>query len=102
MAHLEHEDRWDEIYVSAVEKYVRAEAAATAARERLTEAGTMVARGSQGQLVQHPDVKTMREAQRDAMDYARELLLTPAARKRHEMESRKPSKGKFAGLIPDS
>lgn len=36
--------------------------------------------GSQGQLVPHPDLKTAREAERDANDYAKELLLTPASR----------------------
>ena len=41
--------------------------------------------GAQRQLVQHPDVKTMREALRDANANAVELLLPPRTRKQNEI-----------------
>lgn len=54
--------------------------------------------GSQGQLVPHPDLKTAREAERDANDYARELLLTPASRAKGGDTNTKPAKaGTFGG-----
>lgn len=55
--------------------------------------------GSQGQLVQHPDLKTAREAERDANDYATALLLTPAARQKLGDEKPAPAGGKFGGVL---
>ena len=41
--------------------------------------------GSKGQLVAHPGLRVAAEAERDACRYAGALLLTPEARKRHEI-----------------
>jgi phage terminase small subunit len=41
--------------------------------------------GSKGQLVAHPGLKVSREAERDALSIAKALLLTPEARKRHQV-----------------
>jgi len=54
--------------------------------------------GSQGQIVPHPDLKTARDAERDANDYAKELLLTPAARQKTG-EAEKGPAGPFGGLL---
>jgi P27 family predicted phage terminase small subunit len=46
-----------------------------------------VTEGSRGQLIQHPDVKTARDADRDASAYAAELLLSPKARAQHAVRT---------------
>lgn len=85
---LMEQSLWDDIDAGALERYVRAvEHAATARKDLIDKRGKLhlTTRGSQGQLVQHPSVKTAREAERDAHEYAKELCLTPLARKRHEV-----------------
>lgn len=99
---LEEQSTWQESDMAALERYVRA-----LAKARLAWAGiprdkdgvlNLTARGSQGQLVQHPNVKTARESERDAQDYARDLLLTPKAREQHQIEKHRAEKGGKFGL----
>ena len=94
MAALKAQATWEDSDAGALERYVRAVERSRQARE--ARKGELVTEGSQGQAVAHPNVKTEREADRDAHDYARELLLSPAARKRHEIEVRREA-GKFDG-----
>lgn len=99
--HLEEQSTWQPSDVPALERYVRATERARLARDGLPRddkgALLLTAKGSQQQLVQHPNVKTAREAERDAHEYARDLLLTPKAREQHEIEKRRSEKGgKFA------
>lgn len=82
-----------------LERYVRAMETARHARERLAAADTYVTLGSQGQLVQHPDIKTAREAERDAHEYAGALLLTPAARSRHGVTGGERPPGRLAAVL---
>jgi P27 family predicted phage terminase small subunit len=94
---LEEQGTWQESDMGALERYVRALERARLARAGIPRKpdGTldMTARGSQNQLVQHPNVKTERESQRDAHDYARDLLLTPKARQQHEIAKEVAEKG---------
>lgn len=67
---------------TTLERYVRADARGRDARTTLREEG-LTSTGSRGQLIEHPAVKTAREAERDAHEYAKEMCLTPLARRRH-------------------
>lgn len=99
--HLKGQDTWAVSDVPALERYIRAMERARVARESLVKDGrpVLTAVGSQGQLVQHPNVKTAREAERDANDYAQQLLLTPAARRRAQVEAKGAGGGKFGGVL---
>jgi P27 family predicted phage terminase small subunit len=95
---LEEQNTWSDSDLPTLERYARADQRARLAREGLMVKGEMVlvAKGSQGQLVQHPNVKTAREAERDAHEYAKDLLLTPKAREQHQIEKKKAeAAGKF-------
>lgn len=96
---LIEQDSWRPSDVPLLERYVRAMETARHARDRLAAAETYVTLGSQGQLVQHPDVKTAREAERDAHEFAGALLLTPAARSRHGVTARARSAGRLAAVL---
>ncbi len=96
LRHLIGQGTWEDSDRPALERYVRSVERARLAREE--RAGALTAVGSQGQLVQHPNLRTEREAERDARDYALDLLLTPMARKRHEVEVR-AGEGKFNGRV---
>lgn len=95
--------RWRPEYALLLERYVRALEVARLARERIAARaktdpeGAYLARGAQGQIVQHPDLKTARDAERDAHEYAKELLLTPAARSKLGDDAPTKPGGKFAG-----
>lgn len=85
MGELREQGTWRESDVPALERYIRALERARVAREAM--GGELTAEGYNGNLVRHPNLRTAREAEKDARDYANDLLLTPAARKRHEIES---------------
>jgi len=74
----------------AVARYVRAEEVARLARARMTTAAKrgedpFTTAGSQGQRVQAPDLRTARDAERDAAAYAADLGLTPRSRAQHRL-----------------
>ena len=95
-AALQAQGTWQDSDAGALERYVRA-----VERARLARAGIppeMTAPGSKGQLAQHPNVKTAREAERDAAEYARDLLLTPRARKMADVPPPQ-APGKFGGVF---
>lgn len=98
---LEADDLWHPSIADALERYVRACERARLAREGIPRGRDgrplLTAEGSKGQVVQHPNVKTAREAERDAHEYAGALLLTPEARRRHDVKPKAP--GKFAGAL---
>lgn len=102
---LRRDDRWRPEYSLLLERYVRAIEVARLARCRIADRALLdpeaayITRGSQGQLVQHPDLKTAREAERDANEYARELVLTPAARAKGGEPAKPPTGGAFAGAL---
>ncbi len=94
---------WETSDVPALERYVRAAERARWARDALPRDKdgrvVMTAKGSQHQLVQHPNIKTCREAERDAHEYAKELLLTPAARRRAQVEAGGDPNDPLAGAL---
>lgn len=109
---VNNEGRWRPEYSLLLERYVRALEVGRFARKRISDRAAKLARegkgdemaylthGSQGQLVQHPDLKTARDAEKDANEYARELLLTPAARaKIGDNAPTAPKGGKFDGAF---
>lgn len=74
---------WDDEDREILERYVTSVQVGRLARERIKKradespddpASAYTTRGSQGQLVQHPDLKTSREAERDAQVYEDKLL----------------------------
>jgi len=100
---LETQGTWQVSDVPALERYIRASERARQARDGLPRDKdgrvVMTAKGSQHQLVQHPNIKTCREAERDANDYARELLLTPASRRRAQVEAGGDGDDPLAGAL---
>jgi P27 family predicted phage terminase small subunit len=95
---LESQGTWQASDAELLSRYVRALERAHLAREDLKrEDGTVVltAIGSKDQIIQHPSVKTAREAEQDADARARMLLLSPEARaKAGDVGAKKPG-GKF-------
>lgn len=102
---LRKDSRWRPEYSLLLERYVRAIEVARLARTRIAERAVTdpttayTTRGSQGQLVAHPDLKVAKEAERDANEYARELVLTPAARSKMGEPEQPPTGGAFAGAL---
>jgi len=79
-AHIEKRGDWVPVYAHILELLVRAmERGRLARKDLVDEKGRpcFTAIGSQGQVVQHPSVKTAREAERDVLEYLRALRLTP-------------------------
>ncbi len=95
VALMESEGYWNDAYAAVLERYARALERAEDGRKLAAHEG-MTTRGSQGQLVEHPGVKSEREADRDAHRYAQALLLTPESRKAEL--ARKP---KDSGALSD-
>ncbi len=100
---LTEQGTWQASDVPALERYIRASERARLAREGLPRDRDgrvlMTTKGSQHQLVQHPNIKTCREAERDANDYAKELLLTPAARRRAQVDAGGDGDDPLAGAL---
>jgi P27 family predicted phage terminase small subunit len=103
---LQAQGTWKESDAAVLERYVRALERARIARADLvvpsgkSTAIKLTTTGSTGQLVQHPSVKTAREAELDAQKYADSLLLTPDARRRAGLEGEEGAEGKFGGALP--
>lgn len=92
IAQLTAQGTWADSDAPCLERYVRSielgriARARIAARVEVEGDAAYTTRGSQGQLVAHPDLKTAREAERDANDYATDLLLTPRTRSQHSIK----------------
>jgi P27 family predicted phage terminase small subunit len=84
--HLRAQGTWQDADAPLLESYVRSVTVARAAR--LAAKSESFVEGSEGQLVAHPGLSVAAEAERDAARYAQALLLTPEARKRHEIVPR--------------
>lgn len=69
---LKREGTWSDLYLPLLEDYVRARQTAREYRDKIPEDGRT--RGSQGQWVEDPAIKTMREAIRDAYKFGNELF----------------------------
>lgn len=97
---LEEQETWEASDAPTLERYVRATERARLGRAGMVVKGKvkLLAVGSQGQPVPHPNIKTVREAERDAHEYAKDLLLTPKAREQHEIAKRAAERGSKFGL----
>lgn len=73
--------------------FVRCLERAAVARSGLGD-GPVTVIGSKGTAVPHPLVRIARDAERDAAEYGKELLLSPRSRKQYEIEARKAG-GRF-------
>jgi P27 family predicted phage terminase small subunit len=88
---LKAQGSWSPSDAPLLARYVGAIQVGRLARERIAasvkalgdDAYTTI--GSQGQLVQHPDLRTARDSEHDANSYAVDLLLTPRARSQHNV-----------------
>ena len=93
---------WRDTDAGVLERYVRSESRARQAYAQITSHDgslELTTVGSQGQLVEHPAIKIARAAELDCQKYAEALLLTPAARQRHQLESEVAARtGLDAGL----
>ena len=69
---LQRQGNWSNLYVPVLERNVRSCQKARVFEAKIPDEGTT--HGSQGQLVEHPAIKTVREAERDADKYGRELF----------------------------
>jgi P27 family predicted phage terminase small subunit len=97
--HLREQGTWQPSDLGALERYVRAVLRADRARAELEQAGSLTTAGSQGQPVAHPALRIAREAERDAAEYARDLLLTPAARRRAGIVETSDADAELAELL---
>jgi P27 family predicted phage terminase small subunit len=84
--YLRSKGLWEAVYSETLERYVRCLTRLADARAEEAKEGSTT-EGSTGQLVTHPAVKRARDAEHDALDLAKELLITPAAQLRHEREA---------------
>jgi len=100
--HIQDRGDWKPVYAHLLSLLARADLRARKARADLVdEQGRqcLTTLGSQGQLVQHPSVKTAREAERDVLEYMRALRLTPQEVAKAGGEAPKPPVGKFGGRL---
>jgi P27 family predicted phage terminase small subunit len=97
LAQLKAQGTWKDTDWPLLERYVRAWERALLAREGM--GGEVTTKGSMGQLVQHPNLKTARDAEHDAHQYATDLLLTPASRKRAGLDEAETEDGPYAGAF---
>lgn len=94
---LQEQNTWEDSDAETLELYVRALQRAREGRE--AAAPEPYVAGSKDQLVAHPGLTVARNSERDAHLYATDLLLTPAARARHEIEKAKAANGGKFGDI---
>lgn len=92
---------WEDIDTSLLAQYVRCLERAQLARNSITTGNVvqLTTAGSKGSPIAHPAIKIARDAERDAEGYARELLVTPRARKQYELEAKRAGEGKFGGAF---
>ncbi len=91
---------WEDVDQHLLGVYIRNLERAALARKSITNGGviTLTTTGSKGNPIPHPAIRIARDAERDAEEYAKELLITPRARKQYELEARKVGKFDKFGL----
>src|SRR4051794_10599420 len=77
---LRQQGTWQASDIGTLERYVRAAARARAAQAIIATDG-LTSTGGRDQPIAHPAVRIARDAERDAAEYARDLLLTPRSRR---------------------
>lgn len=101
--HLERRGDWTAPCGYLLELLCRAEQRARDARKAMVDEDgkqSLTAAGYKGQAVQHPNLKTARDAELDVLKYLTALRLTPQELARGGGEAPKPTKGgKFDGAF---
>jgi len=95
--HLRRQGTWQDADCPLLESYCRAVMLARTARA--TASVEPFITGSRGQPVPHPGIKMARDAEADARAAAAALLLTPEARKRHDLAPARSVDDDFAALL---
>ena len=98
---LHEQGTWQESDAAALVRYVRALRRAEEARAELDLHGSPIGEGPGGRPVPHPAVRIERDAEHDAAEYARDLLLTPAARRRAGISETSDADAELAELLGD-
>lgn len=93
-AHLREQDTWKDTDRELLVMYVAGLELARKAMREIEQHGLTVI-GAKDATVANPAVAIYRGALRDASDAAKELLLTPRARRQYEIEVREAAESKF-------
>lgn len=108
-AQLERQGTWQDGDAELLAAYCLALQTARQARARIAkrlkaegEEAAFFSRGSQRQLVSHPDVQLARQAEGDAANYADKLILTASARRRAGLIGEQTIEDEFASLLKES
>jgi P27 family predicted phage terminase small subunit len=94
---LRAQGTWQDTDAALLESYVRSLVRAREGREAAGDEPYVA--GSKGQLVPHPGLRVAAEAERDAERFARALLLTPEARRRHDVKVVEDGDDALADLV---
>src|SRR5437660_12826445 len=80
---MQAQGTWEPVDQYLLGLYVRCLERAAIARKSITKGNVvqLTTIGSKGNPIPHPAVKIARDAERDAEEYGKELLITPRARK---------------------
>jgi len=97
---LQEQGTWQRSDADALERYVHAIVRSAQAREIVAREG-LTALGGRDQPVAHPAVRIARDAERDAAEYARDLLLTPRARRLAGLMETSAMDDELAGLLAE-
>jgi P27 family predicted phage terminase small subunit len=97
---LRDQGTWQASDAAALERYVRSLARAACARAIVAREG-LTTLGGRDQPVAHPAVRIARDAERDAAEYARDLLLTPRSRRLAGLSETSAMDDELAGLLAE-
>jgi P27 family predicted phage terminase small subunit len=97
LAQLKAQGTWRDTDWPLLERYTRAYERALKAREAMGDVVTV--KGSAGQPRPHPNLKTIRDAEHDAHQYATDLILTPRSRRIAGLDEGEGDDGPFGGAF---
>lgn len=97
---LRDQGTWQPSDVGALERYVRAVRRAATAQAIVAQEG-LTSTGGRDQPIAHPAVRIARDAERDAAEYARDLLLTPRSRRLAGVSETSAMDDELAGLLSE-
>jgi P27 family predicted phage terminase small subunit len=95
---LREQGTWQPSDVGCLERYVRAVARSAAAQAIVDREG-LTSTGGRDQPIAHPALRIARDAERDAAEYARDLLLTPRSRRLAGLSETSAMDDELAGLL---
>jgi len=97
---LRDQGTWQASDIGCLERYVRAVHRAHAAQAIVAREG-LTSTGGRDQPIAHPAVRIARDAERDAAEYARDLLLTPRSRRLAGLAETSAMDDELAGLLAE-